>query len=66
MLINKITMKRLLSFFNRPKPLPEEGSFYTHKKPGAYFGMSGIVHHHLDKRAFMLFTGNSWLVNIKP
>jgi len=51
----------------KEKELPPEGSLYTHNKPGsAYHGMSGIVTHHEDGRAFMINCGGSWLCNIKP
>lgn len=47
------------------KKLPREGSTYIILK-GAHKGISNIVHHHDDKKAFMIYTGNSWIVNIKP
>ena len=47
--------------------LPEEGSTYTHNRNGsAYNGMTGIVHHHDCGTRFMIDTGSSWVVNIKP
>lgn len=51
----------------KKKTLPKEGSIYTHNKKGsAYDGMTGIVHHHLDGKAFMIKCDGCWLVNIKP
>jgi len=47
------------------KPLPAEGSTYTHKKRGAYYGMKGIVEHHLGGDRFLIHTGSSTLCNIK-
>jgi hypothetical protein len=47
--------------------LPPEGSVYTlNKKGSAYNGMTGIVKHHADKKAFMIETGTCVLCNIKP
>lgn len=53
-------------FKRKIKQLPPEGSIYTHiKKDSAYNGMSGIVEHHADGKAFMIKTETSVLVNIK-
>jgi hypothetical protein len=60
---NTIMKKQILNPFNK---LPIEGSIYTHLIKGAYYGMTGIVHHHLDKKAFWIDCGNCSLVNIKP
>lgn len=47
--------------------LPKEGSIYTHNKKGnAYNGMAGVVHYHDCGTAFMIYTGDAWLCNIKP
>ena len=47
--------------------LPEEGSTYTRNKVGSvYNGMTGVVYHHDCGTRFMIFTGSSWLCNIKP
>lgn len=57
-MINKIFKRR---------SLPKEGSIYTHDKKGsAYDGMTGVVHHHDCGAAFMIYTGDAWLCNIKP
>jgi len=53
--------------FKRKIELPPEGSIYTHDdRTSPYFGMTGIVEHHADKKSFMIFTGTSWLTCIKP
>lgn len=57
--------ERLANFHKRDRR-PPEGSIYTHKKRGAYNGMTGVVHHHGDGKHFMINTGSSWLCNIKP
>ena len=57
----------IFSLFKRKKELPLEGSTYTIKdKKSAYYGMTGIVEHHLDKERFMINCGHCWVVNIKP
>jgi hypothetical protein len=55
----------LINYLKRDKR-PKEGTTYTVKKKGAYYGWSGVVEHHQDGKHFMIFTGSAWLCNIKP
>jgi hypothetical protein len=54
-------------FINNDLLLPLEGSVYTHNKKGsAYNGLTGIVKHHNDGKAFMIECETCCLCNIKP
>lgn len=62
-------MREIVSkiFGSSKKILPKEGTTYTYNKKGsAYNGETGVVSHHNRRTKFMIFTGSSWLCNIKP
>lgn len=55
-----------MGLFKRKIVLPQTGSQFT-IKTGVHKGISGTVHHHFDKEAFMIQTPTgTWIVNIKP
>lgn len=62
-------MREMVSkiFGSSKEILPKEDTTYTYNKKGSsYDGTTGVVSHHNCGTRFMIFTGDSWLCNIKP